>query len=110
MVALGMGSDLLQLDASASAHLEAYLLRAGGLEGATAGMPLGALTSSQVSHLELLAKLYTSRGNFSSSAQATSQHPFRGIAVASHFPPSLHLSCRHFLDLNRPSCAFQAAV
>jgi hypothetical protein len=68
MVALGLGTELLQLDANAS-YLETYLLRAGGLDAHSPGLPLGPLSPEQLTHLDLLAKFYVTRANFSSAAQ-----------------------------------------
>jgi hypothetical protein len=65
MVALGLGTELLQLNANAS-YLETYLLRAGGLD--SPGLPLGPLSPEQLTHLDLLAKFYVTRADVPGAA------------------------------------------
>ncbi|PSC67210.1 nuclear pore complex NUP155 [Micractinium conductrix] len=58
--------ELLSLD---TPHLEAYLIRAGGLLGATPGASVGPLSASQVAHTEVLARFYISRHRYAEAAQ-----------------------------------------
>ena len=64
--------DLLNLDNNnnnaAAAYLEPYLVRASGLAGAAAGVPVGPLSSSQVAHADVLARLYIGRREYAAAA------------------------------------------
>lgn len=58
--------DLLLLD---TPTLEQYLIRAGGLAGASPAAAVAALAPAQVAHVEVLARLYISRGEYAQAAQ-----------------------------------------
>ncbi|PRW05942.1 nuclear pore complex Nup155 isoform B [Chlorella sorokiniana] len=66
LVQLRAVKELLALD---TPYLEGYLVRAGGLLGAASGAAVGPLSASQVAHVEVLARFYISRHEYSKAAQ-----------------------------------------
>lgn len=57
--------DLLRMD---TPYLEPYLVRVSGLSGAAAGVPVGPLSSSQVAHADVLARMYIGRRDYAAAA------------------------------------------
>ena len=101
--------DLLRMD---TPYLEPYLVRVSGLSGAAAGVPVGPLSSSQVTHTEVLARMYIGRNDYAAAAGVYELLASRAAGLAEVPDPSLDDRITHLQAavLQARSCGDAALV